>query len=106
MKFHKILLMPKAQPLCTIAELKLRDSVLVEVEKKIALLLCHAKRDTKIVCPNLGGFGEKFYSKRFNSGVAEIRVCAGLPRWQCEESAWQWRRHKRNRIDSWVRKIP
>lgn len=34
MKFHKILLMPKAQPLCTIAELKLRDSVLVEVEKK------------------------------------------------------------------------
>ena len=48
------LLMLIAQPLCTSAELNLRDRVLGEVEKNS---LCQAKGDAAKLCPlNPGGF--------------------------------------------------
>lgn len=56
MKFHKILLMPKAQPLCTIAELKLRDSVLVEVEKKNSFVALPCKEGHKNCVSQPGRF--------------------------------------------------
>ena len=62
----------EAWPLCTGAELNLGDRVLGEVES-ITLLLCQAKGDTaahvlKTMCPNLGGFGEEFYSSGSRRG--------------------------------------
>ena len=79
MKFHKILLMSKAQPLCTGAELKLRYSVLVEVEKKIASLLCHAKRDTKIVWPILGELVRSFIVNGSTVGLLRWGCVQGFP---------------------------
>ena len=66
------LLMLIAQPLCTSAELNLRDRVLGEVEKNS---LCQAKGDAAKLCPlNPGGFDELN-----KGGVADkIRVCVQL----------------------------
>ena len=59
--------MPKTQPLCTGAESNLRDRVLGEVEKNSFIALPGKEGDSgllasKTVCPNLGRFGEEFYS--------------------------------------------
>lgn len=67
MKFHKILLMPKAQPLCTSAEMTVKERVLGEVEKN-GLITFLGKRGhsgllpSKNVCPKEGGFNEEFCS--------------------------------------------
>ena len=65
--------MPKTQPLCPGAQLNLRDRVLGEVEKNSSIALPGKGGHSwllplKTVCPNLGGFGEDFYSN--SSGVS------------------------------------
>ena len=57
--------MPKARPLCTSAKSNLRDRVLGEVEKNSFIALPgkggHSRLvPLKIMCPNLGKFGEVF----------------------------------------------
>ena len=73
----------KTWPLCTGAESNLGDRVLGEVEKNSFIALPGKEGHSglmplKSVCPNLGGFGEEFYS---NGSRAEllirVRVCAG-----------------------------
>ena len=76
-------MMPKTRPLCTSVKLNLRDRVLGEIEKNSFIVLPVKGRHSglmplKTVCPNLGGFGQEFYS---NGSRAEllirVRVCAG-----------------------------
>ena len=66
--------MPKAQPLCTGAELNLGGRVLGEVEKNSFVALPgrggHSRLlPSKTMCPNLGGFIEKFYSSSLRVGL-------------------------------------
>ena len=75
--------MPKIQPLCTSAKLNLRDRVLCGAEKNNVIALPgkgghNRLMPLKTVCPNLGGFGEEFYSNDSRVGLLiRIRVCAG-----------------------------
>ena len=75
--------MPKAWPLCTGAELNLGDRVLGEVEENSFIALPgraghSGLLPSKTMCPNLGGFGEEFYSNGSRAGLlVRIRVCAG-----------------------------
>ena len=75
--------MLKTQPLCTSAEMSLRDRVLGEVEKNSLIALPGKKGHRglvplKTVCSNPGGFGEEFYSNGSRVGLLiRIRVCAG-----------------------------
>ena len=60
-------MMLKTQPLCTGAELDLRDGVLDEVEKNSFIALPGKGGQSglmlsKTVCPHPGGFDEEFYS--------------------------------------------
>ena len=70
--------MPKPWPLCTGAELNLRDRVLGEVEKKkksfITLPGKGGPRGLMLskLCPNPGEFGEEFYS---NKTIAQGWCC-------------------------------
>ena len=64
--------MLKTWPLCTCAELNLR--VLGEVEKNSFIALPgkvghRGLPPSKTVCPNPGGFGEKFYSSSSRMGL-------------------------------------
>ena len=73
-------LMLKTWPLCIGAESSLRDRVLGEVEKDSFTGLPGKGRHSRLLlsksmCPNLGGFGEEFYSK--GRIANKIRVCAG-----------------------------
>ena len=66
--------------LFTSAESNLRDRVLGEVEKDSFTGLPGKGRHSRLLlsksmCPNLGGFGEEFYSK--GRIANKIRVCAG-----------------------------
>ena len=59
--------MLKTQSLCPGTELNLGDGVLGEVEKNSFTALPDKEEhsgflSSKTVCPNLGGFGEEFYS--------------------------------------------
>ena len=72
--------MLKTRPLCIGAESSLRDRVLGEVEKDSFTGLPGKGRHSRLLlsksmCPNLGGFGEEFYSK--GRIANKIRVCAG-----------------------------
>ena len=77
-------MMPKTQPLCTGAELNLRDGVLGEVAKNSFIALPgkggHSRlMPRKTVHPNLGEFGEEFYSKCSRAELLiRIRVGGGL----------------------------
>ena len=76
-------LMLKTWPLCTGAELNLRDRVLGEIENNSFTALPgkggHSRLvPVKTVCPNLGGSGEEFYGNGSRVGLLiRIRVCAG-----------------------------
>ena len=75
--------MLKTRPLCTGAELYLRDRVLGEAEKNSFIALPGRGRDSRLlpsktVGPNPGGFSEEFYSYGSRPGLlVRIRVCAG-----------------------------
>ena len=75
-------LMLKTQPLCTGADLNLRDRVLGEVEKNSFIALPgkgghSGLMPLKTMCPNPGGFGEEFDSSGSRAGLLiRIRVCA------------------------------
>ena len=65
-------------------ESNLRDRVLSEVLEKNSFIALPGKGGhsglvpLKTVCPNLGGFGEEFYSNGSRAGLLiRIRVCAG-----------------------------
>lgn len=71
--------MLKTRPLCTGAESNLIDRVLGEVEKNSFIALPSKGGHSgpvsfKTVCPNLGGFGEEFYS---NGSRAELLIRLG-----------------------------
>ena len=76
-------LMPKTWPLCTDTKSNLGDQALGEVEKNNFIALSgkgghSGLLPSKTVCPNLGGFGEEFYSSGSRVGLLiRIRVCAG-----------------------------
>ena len=66
--------MLKTQPLCIGVESNLRDRVLGEVEKNSFIGLPGKERHSrlllsKIMCSNLGGFGEEFYSNHSRVGL-------------------------------------
>ena len=76
-------MMPKTRPLCTGAELSLKDRALGEVEKKSFIALPGKGGHSgavplKTLCPSSGGFGEGFYRNGSRAGLlVRIRVCAG-----------------------------
>ena len=76
--------MPKTRPLCTGAELNLRDRVLCKVEKNNFIALPGKGGHSgllllKTVCPNPGGFGEEFYNHGSRVELLiKVRVCEGL----------------------------
>ena len=73
----------KTRPLCTNAEMSLKDRVLGEVEKNSFIALPGRKGHSslvplKTVCPNPGRFGEELYSNGSRVGLLmSIMVCTG-----------------------------
>ena len=72
--------MPETWPPCTGAELNFGERVLGEVEKNSFIALPgkgghSGPMPLKTVCPDLGGFGEEFYSNGSRAGwLIRIRV--------------------------------
>ena len=89
-----IILMPKTWLLCISAKLNLRHKIWGEVEKSfIALPGKGGHRwlmPWETVCPNLGKFGEKFYSSGSRAGLLiRLRVCKGALRSR-EQQKLRW----------------
>ena len=68
-------------PMCTGAELNLRDRVLGNVGKNSFIALPGKGRQIGLLplkpVSQLGGFDEEFYNKDLKVGLQKIRVCAG-----------------------------
>ena len=70
----RLIMMLKSQPLCTGAEMNLRDRVLGAAEKNSFIALPSkggpsGLLPSKTMCPNLGGFDEEFYSNSSRVGL-------------------------------------
>ena len=82
--------MLKTQLLCTSAESNLGDRILGEGEKNSFIALPGKGGHSglvplKTVCPNLGGFGEEFYS---NGSKAELLIRLGCVFRACTPLIW------------------
>ena len=79
MKFHKILLMPKAQPLCTSAELTQRQRFVWSRKKK--LLYCFAmQRGTQKLCvPTWENLVRSFTVNGSTVGLLRLGCMQGFP---------------------------
>ena len=72
-------MMPKTRSLCPSAESNLEDRVLGGVQQQLLLGKGRCNSVREKLCPNLGGFGEEFYSSGSRVGLLiRIRVSAGF----------------------------